>query len=381
MKNFRKQIHISRRGAGILLAMSFLGFGITMAVIDYTRKAAGFYGSLRSIADGYRARELSHAGLEAALLTLGALSEKQLFTMGIVNNPPKILLSENCDDSGKCTKYYISFSIQPEDGKLNLNTLVSDSGELDNSVHLIFSRLFEALGLDVDTIGAIVDWIDENDFKNVGGAEKEDYASLSPPRKIKNSHLYSLSELAVTMGFDRKIIYDARAPADFEKNQKDRASIGAVESQLLQREDWVLANNVTAYLPEKLLDSAKVNLNAARYHVLYSLSEAMGRDEIVALFKLRQAKEYITEQKDVKELPEMQRPGTVGRNISLATELLGTGKGALSGTLKLKSRFYRITGLGFISVGTDTEEKSLAVRRIWGLWDKNKKEMIYYAED
>lgn len=348
-----------------------------MAVIDYASKAAGFYGSVRSLVDGYRARELSHAGLEAGLLTLRTLSEEQLFTLGIVSNPPKLLLSENCDDGGKCIKYYISYSIQPEDGKLNLNLLVTNHDELNNNVHRIFSRLFEALDLDVDSLGAIVDWIDENDFKNTGGAEKDDYASLSSPRKIKNSHFYSLSELAVVMGFNHNLIYNSRVPADFEKNQEDRASLSALEGQLLQKEDWILANNVTAYLPDNLPKTEAVNLNVARYHVLYSLSPAMGRAEIAALFKLRQEKSYVTKKKDVEELPEMQRPGTL--NVPLAKELL-SGAG---GFLKLESRFYRITGVGFISIsaGTDTEEKSLAIRRVWGLWDKARKEFIYYAED
>ena len=361
------------------MAMSFLGFGITMAVIDYSRKAAGFYTSIRSLVDGYSARELSHAGLEAGLLTLRALPEKDLFTLGIVSNPPKLLLSEHCDDSGKCIKYYISYSIQPEDGKLNLNYLVK-SDELDNNVYLIFSRLFDALDMDVDSLGAVVDWIDENDFRSTGGAEKDDYASLSPPRKIKNGPLYSLSELSAIIGFNHRLIYSARVPADFEKEQKERASLGASEEQLLQAEDWVFANNVTAYLPSSLRDkdTEKVNLNIAPYHVLHSLSEAMGREEIGALFKLRNSKGYITEKKDVEDLPEMQRPGTVNRGIGLGKELFGTG---ISGFLKLDSRFYRITGVGFISVGADTEEKSLAVRRVWGIWDKLRKELIYYAED
>lgn len=380
MKNLKKQIHISRRGAGILLAMSLLGVGVTLLVIEHTRKAAGFYASVRSLVDGYRARELSHAGLEAGLLTLRALTEERLFTLGILSQPPRVLLSENCDDSGKCIRYYISYSIQPEDSKLNLNLLVSNNDELNNSVHRIFSRLFEALDIDVDSIGAIVDWIDQNDFKSTGGAEKDDYASLSPPRKIKNGRLYSLSELAVVIGFDRNLIYNPRVPLDFEKDQEDRASIGNIEASLLAKEDWTLSHNVTAYLPDRLLGSEKVNLNAAPYHVLYSLSEAMGRAEVAALFRLRQKKKYIKKKKDVEDLPEMKRPGTLKKDISLAKELFGTGVG---GFLKLSSRFYRITGVGFISLSSesDTEEKSLAIRRVWGLWDKKNKQLIYYAED
>ena len=248
--------------------------------------------------------------------------------------------------------------------------------------YTIFSRLFEALDLEVETLGAIVDWIDENNFESTGGAEKQHYESLSPPRKIKNAPLYSLSEAAVIKGFQRRLIYDPRVPVDFEENQKGLAGVSDLEKQLLQKEDWVLSNNVTVYLPHTLLGTEKVSINAARYHVLLSLSEAMGRQEILSIFKLKgKGGGYIKSQKEVEAIPELQRPSGTGAlaDVTLAKELFGVG--TVSGTLKMKSRFYRVTGIGFIAVGSDTKEKSLAVRRVWGIWDKDRREFIYYSED
>ncbi len=379
MKYFQKQLSISRRGAGILLAMSFLGFGITMIVIEYTSKAAGYYSSTRSFVDGYSARELSYAGLEAGILTLRSIPEEQLFSLGLISNPPKLLLSNFCTEGGKCTNHYVSYSIQPEDGKLNLNHLITNSDELNNSYHRIFSRLFEALDLDIDSIAAIIDWIDLNDFQTTNGAERAEYSSLEPSRKIKNGPMYSLSELSVVIGFDKNLVYSERIPANFQKEKDERASIGEIEEELIQSDDWVLANNLTAYLPEQLLGTEKVNLNAARYHVLYSLAENMGKQEVTALFKLRAEKVYVKDTKDIEALAELKQPSIINSTITLAKELLG--EGSVSGFLKLKSRFYKITGIGYITLITDTEEKSIAVRRVWGIYDKDTKKLIYFSED
>ena len=100
----QKESRFSRRGAGILLAVSFLGVGITLTVISYTSQTIGYYGSTRSIVDGYRAKELARSGIEAALLTLGRLPEELLFTLGILASPPQILLAQDCDINEKLHK-------------------------------------------------------------------------------------------------------------------------------------------------------------------------------------------------------------------------------------------------------------------------------------
>ena len=378
MKNFYKAIGISRRGAGILLSMSFLGIGITTTVVTYSSQAVRFHRSILTAVNGYRSLELARAGLEAGLLSAQGISEEYLFTLGIIASPPRILITQDCNERGNCTKYYVSYSIQPEDGKLNLNHLVRNDDEPNQNFRNIVSRLFESLNLDVDSIGAIIDWIDKNNSESIGGAEASYYQNLPQARKIKNSYLYSLSELTVIKGFDYDKVFSPRIPPEFARNQKELASRTETEEILIQDDDWVLANNVTACLPRQLLGSEKISVNAARYHVLLSLTASLGRPEVLAIFKLRSERDgYIKNKQDIEGIAELQRPGILG--VSLAKELLGTGQ--TSGTLKTQSRFYRVTGIGYITVGTDTEERSLAVRRVWGIWDKTDKKFLYYSED
>ncbi len=384
MKKFHKYLNISRQGAGILLAISFLSIGVSTVVISYVRQSTGFYSTIYSMVNNYRARELANAGLEASLLVLRSISEEFLFTLGLVANPPRILLDEDCNDNGQCTKYYVSYSIQPEDGKLNLNHLITNNGDRNENYYNICSRLFELLELDVDKLGAIIDWIDENSYESTGGAESQYYEGLNPPRKIKNNYLYSLPELNTIKGFDYNTVYLPHIPADFKEKQEGRASQTESERQLIQDEDWVLANNVTAYLPRQLLRSEAINVNAVRYHVLRSLSGLVGFHDALAIFKLRDKNDgYIKDINELDKLPELQVPGSSGSSgPKLFEELKNTG---VSGFLQAKSRFYRITGIGFIAISNDgdadTNERIIATYKVWGIWDKDRNEMIYYGED
>ena len=380
MKIWHKEMTISRRGAGILLAMAFLGIGITTVVLSFNRRAIGYYGATRTLVDGYRAKELARAGLEASLLTLRTIPEKFLFTFGLVANTPRILLNENCNEEGACIKYYVSYSIEPEDGKFNLNHLVKIDDQPYELYRDILSRLFDTLELDPDIVGAIIDWIDINNFESIGGAEEQYYNSLEPPRKIKNAPLYSLSELCVVKGFSHPILYEPRVPADFLEERERSTNLSNLnESSPVQESDWILANNVTVYLPKKLLGTEKLNVNVTPYHVLKSLSEVMSQKEVSAIFKLKSQQEgYIDNVDLVKKLPELQIPSGL-QGISLGQDLVG--QGGTSGWLDTKSRFYRLEGVGYIAISTDNNEKMLASRKIWGIWDKNQKSFIYFSDN
>ena len=273
----------------------------------------------------------------------------------------------------------MSYSLQPEDGKLNLNLLVNASDEVDSGYFNIFSRLFTNLKIETETLGAIIDWIDQNNYLSSFGAEKEYYLNLKPPRRIKNYYMFHISELALVKGFTNNILYSSRSPSSFDSSKKNRASTSRLESQLMQDDDWILTNNITAYLPRTLQGTEKVNINSSRYNVLMSLSNFMGPAEVRAIFALRQKKEgYIKNQSDVEVLPELQRAGELGQT-TLAKELFGSGK--LSGYLKMNNQFWRITGVGYIVQDSGSKEKTLAVRRISGLWDKSANEFIFYSED
>ena len=369
-----------RKGAGILLSVGLFGVSVALMTAGYVRKVSNVYGSARSLSDGFRARELAEAGFETALLVVGKIPEQFLFTEAIVSSPPALLLNRDCSKGGRCIGHYLRYNVIPEDGKLNINHLVRSDGEQNDSYVRIFERLLESFDLNPENVGSIVDWLDENTNLSLGGAESNHYESLEPSLKIKNTYMYSLSELSILKHFNREIVYTPQIPDGWEEIQKELAFQTDAEESLLTKDDWILANNITAYLPYQLLGTEKININAARYHVLLSLSDAMTRKAILAIFKLRQENNgYIENLNALKSLPEFQAEGGSG-GLTLYEEVAGTG--SVSGFLKASSRFYRITGIGSITLLSDnSEEESLAVRRVSGIWDKDRKALIYYSED
>jgi general secretion pathway protein K len=91
------------------------------------------------------------------------------------------------------------------DGCLNLNSIV-DAGGIGNPTGEAakrFERLFRELGVDVNLVGAIVDWADADAFAtSAGGAEDTVYASLDPPRRTANRPFVHVSELRAVAGID-----------------------------------------------------------------------------------------------------------------------------------------------------------------------------------
>ncbi len=374
--------HFTRRGAGVLLGIGALGIAMNLVTIAYLEQVSSQYASMRSVADGFRANQIAFAGLQAAISVTQNIPEEYLYTLGVLRNPPPIPVREHCNEAGLCTRYYMSYSIQPEDGKINLNNLVRIDDEPNESYRRIVERLFAQLDISEKQVTPVIDWIDENDVTNINGAEYSYYEELEPPGKIKNGLLYSLSELTTIKGFDRNIVYESHAPEGWQKQQEELASQTEDEENLIQPEDWILSNNVTAYVPWGGGFNDKLNINAIRYHALMSLSDFMSRETALAIFKLRRLEGgYIQSFAKLKELPELQLEGSTAE-VTLYDELVGSG-GDISGFLKTNTDFYRLVGVGLLAVGTEneSEEDMRAIRRVWGIWDKRNRQLIYYSND
>jgi len=100
--------------------------------------------------------------------------------------------------------------IDDEDGKINVNSLVSlETGIPDERQILRMRHLFTDLGLDPLMVGAIVDWIDYDNepFQGGGGAEQDYYSNLEQPYSCKNAPLDSIAELALVARFSEKLVW------------------------------------------------------------------------------------------------------------------------------------------------------------------------------
>ncbi|MCS7205937.1 MAG: type II secretion system protein GspK [Leptospiraceae bacterium] len=359
-------------GSVVVLLVFAMGLSSLTMALKFWNDLQQEYATTKNFTEGYRAYLLAVSGLQAGLSALQTVPEEFLFQTGLALNPPNIEV-EDCKP--KC---FVRYSIQPEDGKINLNFLVRKVDDLPNDTYRnILIRLFTSFRIPIDTIDAIIDWIDQNEITEGKGAERSYYELLKPPKEIKNDFLYTLPEVLLVKDFLPEYLFTSRAPEGWEEEQKELAFLTEDEKTLLTIDDWILENNITAYVYSDS-DTGKININAARYHVLMSLSDSMTRQAVLEIFKLRnQEGGYIKDLKKLQNLPSLQVKTTLG--VTLYEELVGKG-GQYTGLLKTEGEIYRITGIGTI-LPKSLDPNHATIRKVWILFDKKQKKIIYYQED
>lgn len=96
---------------------------------------------------------------------------------------------------------FVEISISDESGKLNIND--SESKSLKN--------LFRVLDLDEDTANiiaaSILDWLDDNNFHRLNGAEDDYYGALSEPYESMDAPMTTVEELLWVRGVTPEIFY------------------------------------------------------------------------------------------------------------------------------------------------------------------------------
>jgi len=65
--------------------------------------------------------------------------------------------------------------------------------------------------------------------------------------------------------------------------------------------------------------------------------------------------------------------------VKLYEELIGKG-GSFTGMLKTEGEIYRVTGIGTILPANGNANQA-TIRKVWGLYDKRMRRLIFYQED
>jgi type II secretory pathway component PulK len=158
--------HISRRGAIVLLSIFMMGVSSLLVSAQFLEDVTDHYLAVRAQADGFRSRELAIAGFQASITALKTIPEDFLYQKGVIlksGNQPDIELAKDCldEDETDCYYFMVGFRLQPEDGKLNLNSLVRYDDQPNENYRQVVRRLFRSLKIDGENSDPIVDWIDE----------------------------------------------------------------------------------------------------------------------------------------------------------------------------------------------------------------------------
>ncbi|EMJ79411.1 type II secretion system protein K-like protein [Leptospira borgpetersenii serovar Hardjo-bovis str. Sponselee] len=357
----RRNIRKFKKGFMVVILVMAIGTASFYTATEFGELSLGELRVAQANADGFRALLLAKAGFQGALGALKKIPEEYLYKSGIALNPPPLPL-------GGGTIYY---KISSEDGKINLNSLLNQDDNQQNlrSVEML-SRLFDQFGIKREKLFPIFDWLDTDLQEVGGGAEDGYYSSLKPPRKNKNSFMYSLSELVSVKGFDRETVYGSLKPPDFDQKYS-KAFQSDEERALIGDSDFVLANNVTAYIPSGQSSNDRINLNGAPYFVLMSLSDFMTKQAAMRILKFKLERGgFIKELKDLEKFQEFQIPTAGG--LTLYKELAGEGTDVSGGRVKTKGEIFRIVAVGQVKN---------TVRRITGIFDLTNNQMLYYMED
>jgi general secretion pathway protein K len=112
----------------------------------------------------------------------------------------------------------VTFQIIDECGKININSLFTKEGKIDEKKKAMLERLFEVLEIDRGLVDVICDWIDKDDEVRDFGAEDSYYSNLENPYPCKNSPLNTVDELFLLKDFNDEVFYG---------KEKERGSLDA----------------------------------------------------------------------------------------------------------------------------------------------------------
>jgi general secretion pathway protein K len=96
-------------------------------------------------------------------------------------------------------------SLEDQNGKLNINNLVSTDATLTRMSKQRFARLLQVLELPPDLLANFTDYLDA-DGESSGGAEDLQYLGMTPARRAANRPIISIGELANVPGCTPEVL-------------------------------------------------------------------------------------------------------------------------------------------------------------------------------
>ncbi len=183
---------------------------------------------------------------------------------------------------------YVMGRIEDESGKFNLNSLVTEDGQVNEPAKKWFELILKRVGLSEQLSEAVIDWQDEDEL-TIGpmGAETSYYQGLPNAALPPNSKFHSVEQLKLVRGF--------------EDNRY----------QLL-----------LPYLTAAPLSDTQVNINTAPAAVLASLDEKLDVNAVQqALEQKFGLQEYFGNVADLWQLPPFDQ--VAAENRARFSSLLG----------------------------------------------------------
>ena len=224
-----------RRGF-VLLVVTIVVILLSLAAWSYMNKMVLEQEATMMYGRDVEARMAAESAIEYAAIQIGLLQTEQsedvfhnptLFrgqVMPEADNPRGqcrfTILVPNELSSGKGSS--VRFGLTRETAKFDINRLNEFEGD-DDETTTAYDAVSFVPGMTEEIANAILDWIDSDEDRGVGGAESADYQGLAVPYAARNAPLESIEELLQIQGITPVLFYgeDANRNGMLDPNEDD----------------------------------------------------------------------------------------------------------------------------------------------------------------
>ncbi|MBW2095602.1 MAG: type II secretion system minor pseudopilin GspK [Deltaproteobacteria bacterium] len=255
---------MNQEGVALLLTLLII-FTLVGLTVGFSQESSVELNLAGFARDEARATAAARAGFAFALSVLKA------------DDPETDSLREDWGSFGKDIplqhgpEITVTGFMRDENGKINVNTLLTKEGTIDPAGRKRIERLFALLGLGEEQLDPLLDWLDKDDVKRMEGAEDFYYQNLDIPYPCGNGPFISPGQFTLVKGFGN-ISLSAENPGE------------------------KLSDYLTTY------SDGKININTAPKQVLQSLDQSLDQGIAENILEYRKENDFETIQ-DIRKVP------------------------------------------------------------------------------
>ena len=191
-------LRLAQRGVALIMALLVVALATTLSSMMLWRQDV-WLRQVETQRDLAQTRLIAGAGIEWARAVLAYDARTSSFDhvgeAWAVKVPPSRV--EGGEISGEMTD---------EQGKWNLNNLLSGDGTISQKEQEVFRRLLRLRELPPVLASTLADWLDADSEPSPDGAEDAYYLALSPPYRSANRLLSDVDGLLRVRGFDANVV-------------------------------------------------------------------------------------------------------------------------------------------------------------------------------
>ena len=217
--------------------------------------------------DSYRAYLVARSGIDAGM---ALLADDEDLAMDSLNEDWARLESPAALHGLEEEGITVSGGVVDESGKINVNLLRNEDGEIDETREEQIRRLFLVLGLKDEMLNPLLDWLDADDMERQDGAEAYFYQNLDEPYPCANGPFLTPGQIFLVKGMGKLQRFEGKRLLDY----------------------------LTIY------SDGKVNINTAPSEVLQSLGESMDAALAETIIEFRRDEDFMSIE-DLRNVPGM----------------------------------------------------------------------------